>query len=90
MAEVRDNPDRSRFELTVDGKTAFVEYATEAELLVLLHTEVPAALGGRGVGSTLARGVLEEIRRRGQHIVPRCAFIAGFIGRHPEFADLVR
>jgi len=87
--EVRDNAERHRFELVVDGETAFVTYAEEAGLLVLLHTEVPAALGGRGVGSALARGVLDEIRRRGARIVPRCAFIAGFIQRNPDFADLV-
>ncbi len=89
MAEVRDNPERRRFELIVAGETAFVAYAKEAGQLVLLHTEVPASLGGRGVGSALARGVLEEIRRRGQRIVPRCEFIAGFIGRNPEFGDLL-
>ena len=43
MAEVRDNPDRSRFELTVDGETAFVDYATEAGLLVLL--QAPRTVG---------------------------------------------
>ena len=89
MTEVTDNAARSRYELVVDGVTAFVTYVRHGDRLTLVHTEVPQALGGRGVGSSLATAVLEDIRGRGLHIVPECEFIAAFIKRHPEFADLV-
>ncbi|HYZ15914.1 MAG TPA: GNAT family N-acetyltransferase [Candidatus Acidoferrum sp.] len=84
-----DNERRRRFEMVVDNEVAFVSYAREDERLVLVHTVVPQALAGRGIGTALARAVLEEMRRRGQRVVPRCEFIAAFIARHPEFADLV-
>jgi predicted GNAT family acetyltransferase len=89
MAEVTDNPALSRFEMVVDGVTAFVEYRREGEVLALTHTEVPKALSGRGVGTALARGTLDRIRAAGQTIRPLCPFIAAFIQRHPDYADLV-
>jgi predicted GNAT family acetyltransferase len=89
MTEVTDNAALSRYEMVVDGVTAFVTYTRQGERLTLVHTEVPKALGGRGIGSSLATGVLEHVRSRGLRIVPKCEFIAAFIKRHPEFADLV-
>ena len=90
MAEsVIDSPDRHRFELAMDGSTAFVEYTEADGKLVLTHTEVPEALGGRGVGSKLVRGVLDEVRRSGRKIVAECPFVASFIERHGEYQDLL-
>ena len=89
MAEVTDNPTRSRFELDVEGSVAFVDYARDANRLVLVHTEVPAALAGKGVGSALAKGVLDEARRRGFTVAPQCAFMASYIDRHPAYRDLL-
>ena len=89
MPEATDNAARHRYEMIVDGETAFVTYVHQGNRLVLKHTEVPKALAGRGIGSALASSVLEDIRRRGLLIVPECEFIAAFIERHPAFADLV-
>jgi predicted GNAT family acetyltransferase len=89
MPEVTDNEALGRYEMVVDGVTAFVTYSRHGDRLTLVHTEVPPALGGRGVGSTLATAVLEGVRRRGLHVVPECEFMAAFIKRHPGFADLV-
>ena len=88
--EVRDNPAASRFELACDTAIAFVEYRREADnRIVLTHTEVPEALTGQGVGSRLARGTLDRLRANGLTVVPRCEFVAAFIGRHPEYRDLL-
>lgn len=89
MVELNDNAALRRFEMVVDGETAFVNYAAENDQLVLVHTEVPQALAGRRVGTALARAVLDEARRRGQRVAPRCEFISAFIQRHPEYSDLV-
>jgi predicted GNAT family acetyltransferase len=89
MPEVSDNAALSRFEMVVGGETAFVTYTRHGDRLTLVHTEVPQALGGRGVGSMLARSVLDDVRRRGFRIVPECEFIAAFIERYPEYAGLV-
>lgn len=89
MPEVTDNAALSRYEMVVDGVTAFVTYARHGDRLTLVHTEVPQALGGRGIGSSLATAVLEDVRKLGLSVVPECEFIAAFIKRHTEFADLV-
>ncbi len=91
MTELTDNTAQRRFEMTVDGAVAFVEYAPRAgDGLELIHTEVPRSLSGQGVGSRLAKAVLQEARRRGVGVVPTCEFLAAYIERHPEFRDVVR
>ena len=89
MPDVKDNSAQHRYEMAVDNGMAFVTYETAPDRVVLLHSEVPSTLSGRGVGSALARGVLDDIRRRGLRVVPRCEFMASFIERHAVYADLV-
>lgn len=86
---VVDNAERNRFELAVPGGVAFSTYRRSPGVVTVIHTEVPEALSGQGAGSELARGLLDMIRSRGEKVVPRCPFIAGFIAKHPEYADLV-
>jgi predicted GNAT family acetyltransferase len=87
---VTDNEAASRYELAVEGRTAFLDYAREGRRVVLLHTEVPPELEGRGHGTRLVRGALDQARASGEHVVPRCAFVKAFVKRHPDYADLVR
>jgi hypothetical protein len=86
---VRDNAAQHRFELETDGHTASLYYRLEPGVITLVHTEVPPALGGRGVGSTLARGTLDAIRAQGLKVIAKCPFVAAYMGKHPEFNDLV-
>ncbi len=89
MAEVTDNKPLNRFEMDVGGTAAVVEYVREPNRIILVHTEVPAALAGQGVGSRLAKAVLDRLRAEGTKVVPKCEFIAAYIERHPEYNDLV-
>jgi predicted GNAT family acetyltransferase len=86
---VRDNAAQHRFELEVDGHTACLYYRLEPGVITLVHTEVPPALGGRGLGSTLVRGALDAIRAQGLKVIAKCPFVAAYMGKHPEFNDLV-
>jgi len=86
---VRDNAAQHRFELEVEGHTAFLYYRLAPGVITLVHTEVPPALGGRGVGSRLARGALAAIRAKGLKVVATCPFVAAYMGKHPEFNDLL-
>ena len=90
MNEVRDNRDRSRYELVVDGEVAgFVQYNMRGGRLILVHTEIDEARAGHGLASILVSGVLDDVRRRGLRIVPVCPFVERYIERHPEYDDLV-
>jgi uncharacterized protein len=86
---VTDNREGSRYELAVEGRTAFLDYARDGGRVTLLHTQVPQELEGRGHGTRLVRGVLERARAGGERVVPRCVFVKAFIKRHPEYADVV-
>lgn len=86
----RNNKSKNRFELEIDDHLAFVDYEELSPgSIALLHTEVPKELAGRGVGSILAKAVLENVRTHGIKVDPRCEFLAGYIKKHPEFAALV-
>jgi uncharacterized protein len=88
--EVVDNPDGRRFEARVEGALAGLLYYSERPGgLVLVHTEVADELGGHGVGGRLVAGALDDIRARGLTVTVRCPFAAGYIEKHPEYADLV-
>ena len=84
-----DRPERTRFELDLGDGVAFVNYVRLGSILVLTHAEVPPALSGRGAGTRLVAATLDEVRLRGERVVPRCPFIARFIALNPAYADLV-
>jgi uncharacterized protein len=89
MSEVRDSAARRRFEMSSGDALAYVEYTRAGNWIELVHTEVPEALAGQGVGSELVRGVLDRLRAEGVKVIPRCAFVVEFIKRHPEYRDLL-
>jgi uncharacterized protein len=86
---VRDNTERQRFELDADGHVAFSNYKRSAGLLTILHTEVPKELEGRGIGSTLVRGMLDIARAQGLKVHAVCPFVKTYLDRHPDYADLL-
>ena len=88
--EVRNDPARSRYVVTVDGAEAgYAEYHRRGDVVVFTHTVIQPEFEGQGVGSTLARSALDDVRAQGGTVVPRCPFIHAYIERHPEYADLV-
>jgi predicted GNAT family acetyltransferase len=90
MVEVRDNPSEHRFEIHDDGKLAgFARYVRRPGRIFFVHTEIDPAFEGRGLGSQLASAALDATRATGERIVPFCPFIANYVVRHPEYADLV-
>ena len=87
---VRDAPDRSRFEIVVDGTVAgFSEYHSRPGRIVFTHTEVGEAYQGRGLAGRLIRAALDASRRKGLEVTPRCPYVADFIRRHQDYLDLV-
>jgi predicted GNAT family acetyltransferase len=88
--QISDNPSRERYELRLgENVIGSIDYYTEESAVVLTHTDVDRAFEGRGYGSRLISGALDDIRARGLTVVPVCPFVRSYIGRHPEYADLV-
>lgn len=90
-AEVRHDPAGSRYELLLDGRRAGeAQYRMEGGRMVFTHTEVEPGHEGQGLGSRLAAGALDDVRRRGLKAVPQCKFIAGYISKNEkDYGDLV-
>ncbi|MGH6710795.1 MAG: GNAT family N-acetyltransferase [Bradyrhizobium sp.] len=85
----RDNEAASRFELEIEGAVAFVSYRKSPGAITLEHTEVPPELGGKGIGSKIARATLDAVRAQGRKLTVECEFIQGFMKKHPEYDDLL-
>ena len=83
---VTDNPAASRFELADDGHLAELTYRLNGKRLALIHTGVPEALAGRGVGGLLVRAAVDRAARYGLTIVPICPFARSWLARHPDAA----
>lgn len=89
--EFRNNTDRRRYELDLeDGEYAIIDYRVKPDgTIVLTHTEVPYQHENKGIGQQIVKKSLNEVRLHGQKVIPQCGFVASYIRRHPECADLV-
>ena len=87
---VVDNPEELRYELWLGATRAgFIEYRSEPGAILLVHTEVDPAVEGRGLGSRLVAGALDDLRARDLKLVPLCPFVRAYLRHHREYADLV-
>ena len=87
--DVRDNAARHRFEIDAEGHVAFSQYKRAGGVIDIMHTEVPPALNGKGIGSRLVRGLLDLVRAEGAKGRPLCPFVRSYVDKHPEYADLL-
>jgi predicted GNAT family acetyltransferase len=88
--EVRDNPEEHRYEIVVDGRlSGIADYLVSGTSVVLPHTEIAPTLRGQGLGATLVRWALDDVRRSGRTVVAGCWYVARFIDDHPEYGDLL-
>lgn len=92
---VFNDAEQQRYAANVDGELAgFATYRVtpgegEADIVVIPHTEVDDKFGGQGVGAAIVKFALDDIRAQGNLVVPQCPFVAAWINRHPDYADLV-
>lgn len=89
--DVADAPERERFEARdseAQAVAGFMTYQLTGKVIVFTHTEVSPAYEGKGVGSALARAVMDDSRAKGRTVVPICPFLAGWLDKHPEYAEI--
>jgi predicted GNAT family acetyltransferase len=88
--DVQHDPGHQRFFLDVNGGTAVLDYRRLPDgTLDLVHTGVPEAAAGQGVGGKLASAAFAWARQAGVKLVPTCPFVQKWLERHPEAQDLV-
>jgi len=87
--QVTHNAAAHRYEAVVDGYLSLCEYEQTDGRMVFTHTVVPTELRGRGIAEKLVRAALADARAAGSKVIPACSYVAKFIERHKEFADLV-
>ena len=85
-----DNADEKRYEFDLGDDIAIIEYIKTQGFIILTHTEVPEKYEGQGIGAELVHDVLEDLRAKKLQMIPQCPFIAQYIRRHPEWADVLK
>lgn len=87
--DVHHDPDARRLHTRVEGHEAELRYSLRDGRMVIDHTGVPDAIGGRGIAGILVKAALDLARARGWRVVPACSYSAAYVQRHPEYADLI-
>ena len=86
---VINNEAMKRYEIAVDGQTAYLEYMPAGKNIVLSHTEVPVGLEGQGLGGRLTKHALETVKQSNQKVIITCPFVISYIREHQEYLDVV-
>lgn len=87
-SQITHDAGTRRFTTTADGHQAYVEYEDQGGTMAITHTIVPSAIGGRGIAGELVKAALEHARGQGLKVAPHCSYAAGWMDKHPDYADL--
>ena len=88
MTTIAHDPASQRFTTDVDGQTAYLEYERAGDVMVITHTIVPPAIGGRGIAAALVQAAVEYARAEGLEVDPRCSYADAWMRRHPQHDNL--
>ena len=88
--QIEHQPDRQRFAITIDDHEAELDYVREGDVLVITHTGVPAAIGGRGIAGVLMQAAADFARANGLRVRPACSYAASWMDRHRDEVGALR
>jgi len=88
--QIEHQPDRQRFAITIDDHEAELDYQREGDVLVITHTGVPAAIGGRGIAGVLVQAAVDFARANGLRVRPACSYAASWMDRHRDEVGALR
>src|SRR5437588_11779200 len=81
--------DNHRLMFAEEGATAELIYRRRGDRLILVHTEVPEHLGGRGIGGRLVQAATERAATQGLTLVPSCPYARNWLRDHPDIPGTV-
>ena len=88
---LEEGPSRGRYVFRDGGNEAEMTWSRAGERLIIIdHTEVPAAFRGQGVGAALVERAVSDARATGRRITPLCPFAAAQFRRNPDWADVLQ
>ena len=90
MTDIVNNKAEHRYQLAVDGHIAATYYEIADGVITFVHTEVPPELGGKGIGSRLIKGALDQVRAEGLKVIAQCPFVKAFIEKNVAYQDLLK
>lgn len=88
-SEIVNNEAEQRFEVQVQGHTAFLSYQRFPDRFVMVHTEVPPPIEGEGIAGKLVAAALDFARAEHLRVIPLCPYVTDFVRKHPEYQDLL-
>ena len=86
---MRHNAAEGRFEAEVNGRLCVANYRIVDGVVRSHHTEVPARLAGRGIGSLIVREALAYAEAHGLAVEPWCSFVRNYMRRHADTQRLL-
>lgn len=85
-----DAADSGRYFVSIDGDEAEMTYTKQGPALISIdHTFVHDSMRGKGVAQALALNAIEDARKTGWKIIPRCSFMQAQVKRHGDWADVI-
>jgi uncharacterized protein len=87
--KIVNNERQEQFQASVDGETAYMEYRFKDGMIVLMHTDVPDRLSGKGIATSLAAFAFNYAKEKGLKVKVYCPFVQTYVKRHPEFGDIL-
>ena len=86
---ITNNTKKQRYEATVEGGLAYVDYHRHGQQITFSHTEVPKAAEGKGVAAALAKFAFEDARAKDLEVFPICPYLVSYLKRHREYLEVV-
>ena len=79
--DIRHEAERGRFVTTVEGNDCYVQYKLDEHIMHIISTQVPSAVGGRGIAAALTEEALRSAEAKALKVDPVCPYTAAFMRR---------
>jgi uncharacterized protein len=86
---MKDNLEKSRFELSIENHIAYANYRLNEKTLIIDYVFAPEELRGTGAAGKLMEEIAQKARVENLKITPICGYAAVWMKKHKEYHDLL-